>query len=539
MLVGLGGQDLGVGGDKVGLDPGGPRGLDAEVAQDGLGRVHERGGGARRDRRRAGGRCGRGAGGGRRSGGWRDGGGGGRAARQPDGERQRSGVDGAEHGSGRRELGAGRAKPTSARPQKAVSWPASRDSGILLPIAVVPRLLSPTAMRSAPLVVLLALAASAAGCGSTASLPVSAGVGPAPELPAPNRSLFPTVNVADAVGWRSGQAPTAASGLAVSAFAEGLDHPRWLAVLPNGDVLVAESGAPPEAGTNGLRGRIKKYFAKKAGAAVPSADRVTLLRDTDGDGRADVRTVFLDGLASPFGMALAGGHLYVGNSGSLVRVPYRDGDTRITATPETVAELPAGTYNQHWTRNVIASADGRTLYVAVGSASNVGEHGLDEEVGRAAIWAVNVATGAHRLWADGLRNPVGMAWEPETGALWTVVNERDELGSDLVPRLPHVGPGGRVLRLAPTATSATASTRASSPQRPDPGGHGARARLRARAAHGVAGTGVVRRLGAGGLRRRHVRRPTRVVESPAPRAATRWSSCPSPAAGRTGTRATC
>ena len=285
--------------------------------------------------------------------------------------------------------------------------------------------------RTRSLLVLLAVVAS--GCGDTARLAVAAGTGPDPALPSPNTSLLPTVSVADAVGWPAGQRPTPAPGLEVAAFAEGFDHPRWLAVLPNGDVLVAESSAPPEAGTKGLRGLIKTYFAKKAGAAVPSANRITLVRDADGDGRADVRTVFLDGLASPFGMALAGGHLYVGNSGSLVRVPYRDGDTQATAAPETVAELPAGTYNQHWTRNVIASADGRTLYVAVGSASNVGEHGLDEEVGRAAIWAVDVATGAHRVWADGLRNPVGMAWEPTTGALWTAVNERDELGSDLVP----------------------------------------------------------------------------------------------------------
>ena len=288
-------------------------------------------------------------------------------------------------------------------------------------------------MRFASLIALLAVAASAAGCGSTASLPVSAGVGPSPALPPPNTSLIPTTNVADAVGWRPGQAPTPAAGLEVSRFADGFDHPRWLTVLPNGDVLVAESAAPPEAGTNGLRGRIKKHFAKKAGVAVPSADRITLLRDTDGDGRADVRTVFLENLASPFGMALVGDRLYVGNSGSLVAFPYETGAAEITAAADTVTTLPAGTYNQHWTRNVIASPDGGRLYVSVGSASNVGEHGLDEEVGRAAIWEVDVATGEHRVWASGLRNPVGMAWEPETGALWTAVNERDELGGDLVP----------------------------------------------------------------------------------------------------------
>ena len=280
---------------------------------------------------------------------------------------------------------------------------------------------------------LAVLAVAAGGCGTTAGLPVSAGVGPDPALPPPTTSLLPTVNVADAEGWPEGRAPTPALGLEVARFAEGFDHPRWLYVLPNGDVLVAESAAPPEAGSGGLRGRIKRYFQKKAGAAVPSADRITLLRDTDGDGRADLRTAFLDGLASPFGMALVGETLYVGNSGSLVAFPYRTGETRIAAAPDTVAALPAGTYNQHWTRNVIASPDGQRLYVAVGSASNVGEHGLDEEAGRAAIWEVDVATGAHRVWASGLRNPVGMAWEPETGALWAAVNERDELGGDLVP----------------------------------------------------------------------------------------------------------
>ena len=290
---------------------------------------------------------------------------------------------------------------------------------------------------------LVLVAAVASSCGTPARLAVADGTGPAPELPDPSRSLIPTVSIADAVGWPAGRTPTPAPGLVVQAFASGFDHPRWLYQLPNGDVLVAESNAPPEAGTNGLRGRIKRYFQKKAGAAVPSADRITLVRDTDGDGRADLQTVFLDGLASPFGMALVGDTLYVANSGSLVRVPYRTGETRITAAPETVAELPAGTYNQHWTRNVVASPDGRRLYVSVGSASNVGEHGLDEEVGRAAVWEVDPATGATRIFASGLRNPVGLAWEPETGALWTAVNERDELGSDLVPDyMTSVRPGG-------------------------------------------------------------------------------------------------
>ncbi len=288
-------------------------------------------------------------------------------------------------------------------------------------------------MPPLPRLALLLAVLVASGCGDTARLAVADGTGPNPEIPEPNRSLVPTVNIADAEPWPDGRMPRAARGLEVQAFATGLDHPRWLYELPNGDVLVAESNKPPEAGTKGLIGRTRAYFFKKAGAGVPSADRITLLRDTDGDGRADVQTAFLEGLASPFGMVLVGDWLYVANSGSLVRFPYREGDTEIAAAAETVTELPAGTYNQHWTRNVVASADGTKLYVSVGSASNVGEHGLDEEVGRAAIWEVDVASGATRVFASGLRNPVGMAYEPETGMLWTAVNERDELGSDLVP----------------------------------------------------------------------------------------------------------
>ncbi len=290
---------------------------------------------------------------------------------------------------------------------------------------------------------LLLAALAVAGCGDTARLAVADGTGPDPELPAPNPSLVPTVNIADASRWADGQQPTPAAGFTVQPFAAGLDHPRWLYVLPNGDVLVAESNSPPEAGTNGLIGRARSYFFSKAGAGVPSADRITLLRDSDGDGDADVRFRILEDLASPFGMALVGDRLIVANSASVVAFPYRAGDTRITAAPDTLARLPAGTYNQHWTRNLIADPDGRTVYVSVGSASNIGEHGMDQEVGRAAIWALDTETGAMTEFAGGLRNPVGMAFEPTTGALWTAVNERDELGSDLVPDyMTSVQPGG-------------------------------------------------------------------------------------------------
>jgi len=282
----------------------------------------------------------------------------------------------------------------------------------------------------------LAVAAGAcmAACTGGALLPVEAGIGPNPTLPEPRPSLIPTVHVVDAKGWPAGAAPTPAEGLTVTAFARGLDHPRWLYVLPNGDVLVAETNAPKRPDDNkGLKGRFFKKFQKKAGGGVPSADRITLLRDADGDGVAETRSVLLAGLTSPFGMALVGDALYVANTDALVRVPYSRGDTRITATPTRVTALPAGTINHHWTKNVIASRDGRRLYVSVGSNSNVGENGIDKETERAAILEVDAATGAHRVFASGLRNPVGMAWEPETDALWVSVNERDELGSDLVP----------------------------------------------------------------------------------------------------------
>jgi hypothetical protein len=259
-------------------------------------------------------------------------------------------------------------------------------------------------------------------------------MGPHPTLPAPDGSLIPLVNVVTAKGWAPGQTPVAAEGTAVNAFATGLDHPRWLHVLPNGDVLVAETNAPPRPEDNkGIRGWFFKRYQKKAGGAVPSANRITLLRDADADGVAETRTVLLAGLTSPFGIALSGDVLYVANSDAVVRFPYQPGQTQITAPGTRVVDLPGGRLNHHWTKNVVATADGSRLYVAVGSNSNVAEHGMEKEEGRAAIWEVDPATGSHRVFASGLRNPVGMAWEPETGALWTVVNERDELGGDLVP----------------------------------------------------------------------------------------------------------
>lgn len=271
-------------------------------------------------------------------------------------------------------------------------------------------------------------------CAETARLPDSATVGPDPALPEPTRSIVPTVKIAPAKGWPEGVTPKAATGMQVSAFARDLQHPRWVYVLPNGDVLVAETNAPhrPEEG-KGIKGRAMTHFMKKAGAAVPSANRITLLRDADGDGVAELREVFLQGLTSPFGMALVGSDLYVANTDAIVRFPYVQGQTRITAAGIKITELPAGPRNHHWTKNLIASPDGSKLYVTTGSNSNVAEHGMQEEEGRAAIWEVDAKSGAYRIFASGLRNPNGLAWEPNTGALWTVVNERDELGSDLVP----------------------------------------------------------------------------------------------------------
>ena len=271
-------------------------------------------------------------------------------------------------------------------------------------------------------------------CGDMARLPVSQGTGPDPELPPPRATLIPTVKVATAAGWSAQDAPTSASGTVVTRFAEQLSHPRWVYTLPNGDVLVAETNAPPKPEDGkGIRAWFMKLFMSKAGAAVPSANRITLLRDADGDGVVETRTVFLDGLNSPFGMTLVGNDFYVANTDALMRYAYTPGATKIVASGTKVADLPGGPLNHHWTKNVTASSDGSKLYVTVGSNSNVAENGIDKEEGRAAVWEIDAKTGAHRVYANGLRNPVGLAWEPTTGALWTAVNERDELGSDLVP----------------------------------------------------------------------------------------------------------
>jgi glucose/arabinose dehydrogenase len=279
-------------------------------------------------------------------------------------------------------------------------------------------------------VIILSLAAAA--CGSNANLPVSAGTGPEPELPEPRKALIPLVNIARIERWAEGAKPVAADGLVVNAFATGLDHPRWLYVLPNGDVLVAETNAQPKK-PKGIIGRVEKMVMSRAGAGVASADRISLLRDANGDGIAEIKTVFLSGLTSPFGMSLIGDRLFVANTNGVVSFPYAEGETQITSAGTSLVALPAGDNNRHWTKNLVASVDGKHLYASIGSNSDHAENGIENEIGRAAIWQIDAETGEHRVFASGLRNPVGMAFEPLTGVLWTSVNERDDLGGDLVP----------------------------------------------------------------------------------------------------------
>jgi glucose/arabinose dehydrogenase len=269
--------------------------------------------------------------------------------------------------------------------------------------------------------------------GAAAAQHYPAGYGPNPVLPEPVQSLVPTLNVAPADPWPKGTRPVAAAGLAIAPYATGLDHPRWIYVLPNGDVLVAETNKPPAASEpSSIKGAVMKHELKKAGAAVASANRITLLRGIGANGQAATRTTFLEGLNSPFGMALVGNELYIANADAVMRFPYQAGQTSIKAKGVKVIDLPAG-INHHWTKNIVASPDGKRLYVSVGSNSNVGENSMDKEDGRAAIWELDRASGKGRVFATGLRNPVGMAFNPQSGQLWTSVNERDELGNDLVP----------------------------------------------------------------------------------------------------------
>ncbi len=268
--------------------------------------------------------------------------------------------------------------------------------------------------------------------GDTADLDIAAVSGPSPVISAPRKETFPTINVADVKVWTDGEAPEAAAGLSVVRFAQGLDHPRSMLVLPNGDVLVAETNSPPRE-VKGIEGFIMKMLMSKAGAGVPSANRISLLRDADGDGKAESKTALLEGLNSPYGMQLVGETLYVANTDAVMAYPYTPGQVKITGKGRKIADLPSAKPNNHWTRNLLANADGSKLYVSIGSATNIAEKGLEVEKGRARIIEIDLETGKKRDFAVGLRNPVGMAWEPGSDALWTVVNERDMLGSDLVP----------------------------------------------------------------------------------------------------------
>lgn len=272
-----------------------------------------------------------------------------------------------------------------------------------------------------------------AACGDSANVPDKQTVGSNPTLPPPKSMLLPTVNIAPADRWKRNESPTPAAGLFVTALARDLDHPRWLYVLPNGDVLVAETNAPERPGQSGLRTFVMDMVMKRAGAGGPSANRITLLRDADGDGVAEVRSEFLTGLNSPFGMALVGDTLYVANTDAVLSFPYQTGQTGIERPGIKLADLLAGPLNHHWTKGLVANRDGTRLYVSVGSNSNVAENGIEQEERRAAILEIEIPSGRSRVFASGLRNPVGMAFNPQSGELWAVVNERDEIGSDLVP----------------------------------------------------------------------------------------------------------
>ncbi|WP_375397933.1 PQQ-dependent sugar dehydrogenase [uncultured Sphingomonas sp.] len=263
-----------------------------------------------------------------------------------------------------------------------------------------------------------------------ARLSVAAVTGRRPEITPPRAQLWPTMGTAQAVGWGDGATPRAAAGLKVKAFATGLEHPRWLHRLPNGDVLVAESNSPPRA-TRGIADIVMGWLLGRVGAGGASPNRIVLLRDADGDGVAESRSVLLDGLNSPSGMVLMGQWLYVANTDALVRYPFTPGQTRIIAPPELIVRYPGG--GNHWARNVIAAEDGQSLYLSVGSSSNIAENGLDAEKLRADILQVFPDRKTFRIYAAGLRNANGMALEPHSNTLWAVVNERDMLGSDGPP----------------------------------------------------------------------------------------------------------
>lgn len=284
---------------------------------------------------------------------------------------------------------------------------------------------------SARIVLFLAASAGLAACAPSGGDP-NRQVGPNPYLPEPKQYLFPPMSVPKAIGWAAGETPHVPAGLRIQALATGLMHPRIVYSLPNGDILVVESNGP---GTVPYRPKdyVQSPIKARGGTKQKGGNRITLLRDADGDGKPELRTVFIDHLHSPYGVALVGDTLYVANTDAILAFHYTPGATSIPGPGTKLADLPAGPINHHWTKSLVASPDGSKLYVGVGSNSNITENGLDVEQGRAAIWEVDRLTGAMRIFATGVRNPTNLAFEPQTRQLWAVANERDEIGPDLVP----------------------------------------------------------------------------------------------------------
>jgi glucose/arabinose dehydrogenase len=284
------------------------------------------------------------------------------------------------------------------------------------------------------------------GCTTTTNMAptTESEFGSSPSLVEPDPQLIPTAKIAKAIGFDDGIVPRAADGWRIQAFAQNLQHPRWLLDLPNGDILVAETDAPKgSGGFAGIKGLVAKFMMRRGGSNLGSANQIRLLRDTDSDGEADVSSVLIDNLHSPFGMAYSNGNLYVANTDSLVRFKYTLGATGAASEPVVLTELPSAPFNHHWTKSLILDESGENAYIGVGSNSNIAENGMKAELNRAAILRYNLSSGELSLFASGLRNPVGMAWHPATKELWTVVNERDELGDQLVPDyLTRVTEGG-------------------------------------------------------------------------------------------------
>ncbi|MEG3149655.1 sorbosone dehydrogenase family protein [Sphingomonas sp. ZT3P38] len=284
----------------------------------------------------------------------------------------------------------------------------------------------------ASLILLSGVAMSLAGCGGSKPADPSTQIGANPVLPAPQQYLLPPIRVAKPVAWAKGETPSVAPGLKIAALATGMMHPRQPYVLPNGDILIVESSGPSEP-IHRPKDIVMGMVQKHAGAAAQGGNRIILFRDADGDGKPELHTVFLDRLTSPFGVALVGHDLYVANTDAVMRYAYVDGATRIDGAGTKLTDLPGGPINHHWTKSLVASPDGSRLYAGVGSNSNITENGIAAEAGRAAIWEIDRVTGAHRIFASGLRNPNGLTWNPQSGKLWAVVNERDEIGPNLVP----------------------------------------------------------------------------------------------------------